>query len=244
MSYDQPEMVGRTWLDLLWYGRWWLLAILIVIGTVLLVVLDGSISSYVEVHEKDIKSLAVGILAGFVVGRWLTRKFFRVPTMDFLVLDFHNMTGDVWSVPVPRLKEMKVNGGNNLVFSWGMGYQFKLARRIDPDKNEIEVAWPHEVPIEQAAITLSALQQREDDYTRCKIENLYLRRYPRVIAGDIARSSSEAFAGDLSEMLRMRDFDVVSYIEGLDPLRAKRPVDQSDLSGDGGDKDASEPSSD
>ena len=241
MSSDSPEMVGRTWLDLLWYGRWWLFAILVVVGIVLLVVLDDSVSVYVEEHGEDIKSAAVGLVAGFVVGRWLTRKFFRVPTMDFLVLDFQNMTGDVWSVPVPRMKEMKVNGGNNLVFSWGMGFQFKLARKVDPENNEIEVAWPHEVPIEQAAITLSALQQREEDYTRCKIENLYLRRYPRVIAGDIARGASESFARDVSEMLRIDDFDIVSYIDGLDPLRVKRPTDRSDVPDRGGEASAAEP---
>ena len=109
MSSDGPEMVGRTWLDLLWYGRWWLLAILVVVGIVLLVVLDDSVSVFVEENGEDIKSAAVGLAAGFVVGRWITRKFLRIPTMDFLVLDFQNMTGDVWSVPVPRLKEMKVN---------------------------------------------------------------------------------------------------------------------------------------
>ena len=237
MSSEAPEAVGRTWLDLIWYGRWWLLAILAVIGLVLLVVLDDSISQWVELHDEDVKSAAVGIVAGLIVGRWVTRKYLRIPTMDFLILDFQHMTGDVWSVPVPRLAEMKVNGGNNLVFSWGMGYQFKLARSIDLDKNEIEVAWPHEIPIEQAAISLSALQQREDDYTRCKVENLYLRRYPRVIAGDIARGASESFAKDISEMLRIDDFDVMSYIDGLDPLRRKGPTDQSDQPEKGGDAD-------
>ena len=138
----------------------------------------------------------------------------------------------------PR-KRMKVNGGNNLVFSWGMGYQFKLARRIDPENDEIEVAWPHEIPIEQAAITLDALQRREDDYTRCKIENLYLRRYPRVIAGDLARGASESFAKDLSEMLRLDDLDVDTYLGDLDPLRRRRPTDHSD---EGGEADVGEPS--
>ena len=121
MSFEQPEAVGRTWVDVFYLGRWWLLAILVIVGLVLLVVLDDSVSALAETHGEDIKSLAVGAVAGFIASRWVTNRFFRVPTMDFLVLDFQNMTGDVWSVPVPRMKEMKVNGGNNLVFSWGMG---------------------------------------------------------------------------------------------------------------------------
>ena len=241
MSSDQPEAVGRTWVDVFYLGRWWFLAILVIIGLVLLVVFEDSVSGLAEAHGEDIKSLAVGAVAGFIASRWVTNRFLRVPTMDFLVLDFQNMTGDVWSVPVPRMKEMKVNGGNNLVFSWGMGFQFKLARKVDPENNEIEVAWPHEVPIEQAAITLSALQQREEDYTRCKIENLFLRRYPRVIAGDIARGASESFARDVSEMLRIDDFDTVSYIDGLDPLRVKHPMDRSDVPDEGGEASAAEP---
>lgn len=226
---DKPtEVVGRTWLDLIFMGRWWLLLILIVVGLVLLMVLDDSVSVWAEQHGEDIESAAVGLVVGAIAGRWITRKFLRVPTIDFLVLDFENLTGDVWSVPVPRLASMKVNGGNNLVFSWGLGYQFKLARRVDPFTNEIEVAWPHEIPIEQAAISLDALQRREDDYTRCKIENLYLRRYPRVLAADLARGASESFASDLSEMLRIDDFDIDGYVGGLDPLRRKRPTDQSE----------------
>lgn len=243
MSSDRPEAVGRTWVDVAYLGRWWFLAILVLVCVVLLVVLDDSVSDFVEAHGDDIKSLAVGLVAGLIVSRWFTLRFLRIPTMDFLILDFQRMTGDVWSVPVPRLKQMKVNGGNNLVFSWGCGFQFKLARSIDLDRNEITVAWPHEVPIEQAAITLSALQQREDDYTRCKIENLFLRRYPRVIAGDIARGASESFAKDLSEMLRMDDFSIDDLIDGLDPLRRKRPTDHSDEPDEGGDADVEEQAS-
>lgn len=230
---DAPEVVGRTWLDLIYMGRWWLLGILLVVGIVVLVVMDDSITAFVDSRGEDLESLAVGLVAGFIAARWITMKFLRVPTIDFLVLDFQNLTGDVWSVPVPRLRKMKVNGGNNLVFSWGMGYQFKLARRIDIENNEIEVAWPHEIPIEQAAITLDALQRREDDYTRCKIENLYLRRYPRVIAGDLARGASESFARDVSEMLRIDGLDLDEYIGDLDPLRRRRPTDHSDTGGDG-----------
>ena len=236
---DAREVVGRTWIYLIFMGRWWILGILVVVGLCLLVLLDDSITAFADSHGEDIQSLAVGLVVGFLAARWLVLKFLRVPTMDFLVLDFQNLTGDVWSVPIPRLKRMKVNGGNNLVFSWGMGYQFKLARRIDPENDEIEVAWPHEIPIEQAAITLDALQRREDDYTRCKIENLYLRRYPRVIAGDLARGASESFAKDLSEMLRLDDLDVDTYLGDLDPLRRRRPVDHSD---EGGEADVGEPS--
>ena len=239
MSSDQPEAVGRTWVDVAYLGRWWFLAIIAIVGIVLLVVLDDSVSGFVETYGEDIKSAAAGLVVGAVASRWITLKFLRIPFVDFLILDFENLTGDVWSVPVPRLQRMKVNGGNNLTFSWGKGYQFKLARSIDLDKDEITVAWPHEIPIEQAAITLSALQLREDDYTRCKIENLYLRRYPRVIGADLARGASESFAMDLSEMLRLDDFDVDGFVDHLDPLRRKNPTDPSDS---GGEADAAESS--
>lgn len=229
MSSDvarDPEPVGRTWADVLYGGRRFLvLAIAVVVVLILVVVYKpdlSGVSAWYEENRPAVQAFAAAFVVMFLIGRFITLRLIAVQTVDYLVLDFVNLRGSVYRIPVPLLSEFEVTGGNNLQFSWRDGHVFKLARRVDIDGGIIETAWPHEVPIEQAAFTLSDLQAREKDYRDCKIENLLLRRRPMVLAADLARDANDHLASELSELLELGELDVDSYLDGLDPLHRRK----------------------
>lgn len=223
---DTPiDQVGRTGWDVLYAGRRWVL--LSVISAILCICiylagdsLDG-IGLFLDEYSDAIGFFVGCFVLFFIIGRWTTRFLLRVPMMDYLVLDFDSFTGAIYRIPVPLLSRMDIEGGNNLTFTWRTGDGFRLARNVDLDKGVIETAWPHEVPIEQAAFTLSDLQRREEDYERCKIENLYLRRRSVVIAADLAKRSNRDLTHEISDVLALDELDLDSYLDGLDPLKPR-----------------------
>ena len=236
MYSDRPsdvplEPVGRTWADVLYGGRRLLLLIVVVIAALVLIAVyrpDLSVlSDWYEDNKPAIQAFAVAFVAMFLIGRFITLRLIAVQTVDYLVLDFVNLRGSVYRIPVPLLSLFEVTGGNNLQFSWRDGHVFKLARSVDIENGIIETAWPHSVPIEQAAFTLSDLQAREKDYQDSKIENLLLRRRPVVLAADLARTANDHLASELSDLLQLGDLDVESYLEGLDPLHRRRLADDA-----------------
>lgn len=234
MSFDRPsdvwlEPVGRTWADILYGGRRLLFIGLVAIVALILIAIYrpdlSGVAAWYETCKPAIRIFIFAFVFMFLIGRFITIRLLSVQTVDYLVLDFVNMRGSVYRIPVPLLSSFRVSGGNNLQFSWRDGHVFKLARNVDLENGVIETAWPHSVPIEQAAFTLSDLQVREKDYQDAKIENLLLRRRPVVIAADLARESNDHLASELSDLLRLGDLDIESYLEGLDPLKYRRSVD-------------------
>lgn len=234
----EREEVGRTWADLAYAARWYILAIVAVIAVAVWAHLSGfsfdGVRSFVDRWGVAIEYFVICFVLFFLIGRWVVRLLLRVPTVDFLVLDFETFRGAIYRIPVPLLSRMEVTGGNNLTFSWRTGDSFRLARKVDLDNGVIETAWPHEVPIEQAAFTLSDLQRREDDYEEAKLENLYLRRRPVVVATDLAKRASSDLTHEISEALRLDELDIDAYLDGLDPLRSRR----SGTDDEGGESDA------
>ena len=234
MSSDRPsdvwlEPVGRTWADILYGGRRLLFFALVAIVALIFIAiyrpdLSGAAVWY-ENSKPAIRAFIFAFIMMFLIGRFITIRLLSVQTVDYLVLDFVNMRGSVYRIPVPLLSSFRVSGGNNLQFSWRDGHVFKLARSVDIENGIIETAWPHSVSIEQAAFTLSDLQVREKDYQDAKIENLLLRRRPVVIAADLARESNDYLASELSDLLQLGGLDVESYLEGLDPLKRRRSAD-------------------
>lgn len=235
------EDVGRTWADLFWSGRMYiLLVVLAVLGVVCFLVYRPDLSgigSFIDRYSDAITCFIAAFIVFFIIGRYVTRNLLRVPTVEFLVLDFDGFRGEIYRIPVPLLSMMDVSGGNNLAFTWRTGDSFRLARKVDLENGVIETAWPHEVPIEQAAFTLSDLQRREEDYERTKIENLYLRRRPVVIASDLARRSNQELAHEISDTLELDELDIASYLDGLDPLKARSGTEEG---GDGDEEPSSE----
>lgn len=241
---EQPmDQVGRTWADILYSARRWILGGLVLcIAGVAIYLGGGSLSGVSTFLEKY--SDAIGFFIGcfvlfFIIGRGITRRLLRVPMMDYLVLDFDSMTGAIYRIPAPLLARMDVEGGNNLTFSWRTGDSFRLARSVDLENGVIRTAWPHEVPIEQAAFTLSDLQRREEDYEKTKIENLYLRRRPVVIAADLAKKANVDLTHEISDALSLDELDAEAYLEGLDPLKSRMSGTETGA-GEGGDSDAGE----
>ena len=222
-SFEDTAPVGRTWADMVYSARW---PILIFISIIVLVIVGAvfrdDIGSFVAKYSDQIKIFAAAFVLFFLIGRYVTKVFFRVPTVDYLVLDFESFRGEIYRIPVPLLSDLAISGGNNLTFSWRTGDGFRLARKVDLENGIIETAWPHEVPIEQAAFTLADLQRRESDYERLSIENLYLRRRPTVIATELAARSNRYLADEISDVLKLDGLDLDSYLNGLDPLRERR----------------------
>ncbi len=227
-----PEPVGRTWADVLYGGRRILLLIVAVIVMLVLIVVykpDLSvISEWYAANRPAVQAFFGAFAVMFIIGRFITLRLISVLTVDYLVLDFVNMRGSVYRIPVPLLSTFEVSGGNNLQFSWRDGHVFKLARSVDIEKGIIETAWPHEVSIEQAAFTLSDLQAREKDYHDAKVENLLLRRCPMVLAADLAKDANVHLASELSDLLQLGKLDVDSYLAGLDPLHRRKLLDDSE----------------
>lgn len=226
---QEPELVGRTWADVLYRMRWILLVVLGVVVCVVLVAVyrpdTSGLSAAIHDNEDAIKAFIGIFILFFLIGRSFTIRVLSVQTVDYLVLDFVNLKGAIYRIPVPLLPEFRISGGNNLSFCWRDGHIFKLARRVDLEEGVIETAWPHEVPIEQAAFTLSDLQAREKDYQDCKIENLYLRRRPVVIASDLARQANDHLADEISDAMELGRLDIGSYLDGIDPLSPRRAAD-------------------
>ena len=229
-SYAPIEPVGRTWADILFAGR---RLLLLVLGVVVLLVLVAiyrpdlsGISEWYRDNEPAIRAFVLAFILMFVIGRFITLRLISVQTVDYLVLDFVNLRGAVYRIPVPLLSSFRISGGNNLQLSWRDGHVFKLARSVSIEDGIIETAWPHQVPIEQAAFTLSDLQAREKDYQDAKIENLLLRRRPVVLAADLARDANDHLASELSDLLELGDLDVDSYLNGLDPLKPRKGSDE------------------
>lgn len=224
------EPVGRTWADILFVGRRPILVVLVAVVALVLVVIyrpDLSwISEWYDENKPAIKTFIAAFVVMFLLGRSITLRLLSVQTVDYLVLDFVNMRGSVYRIPVPLLASFKVSGGNNLQFSWRDGHVFKLARSVDIENGIIETAWPHSISIEQAAFTLSDLQAREKDYQDAKIENLLLRRRPVVLATDLAKDANDHLASELSDLLQLGKLDVDSYLDGLDPLESRRLSDE------------------
>ncbi len=216
------EVVGRTWADVVWRGRGALLAVILLLIVVLVLAIARPDLSGVGGHAGEIEAFIAALVLGVIVGRIAAGRLHRVRYVDYLVLDFEGLRGAIYRIPVPQLARMEISGGSNLVFSWRTGQTVRLARRVDLRAGVIETAWPHEVPIEQAAYTLSDLQAREEDYERCKIENLMLRRRSMVIAADLARQANTHLADEISDVLQLGSLDVVAYMEGLDPLKPHR----------------------
>lgn len=235
MSSDRPsdawlEPVGRTWADILYGGRRLLFFTLIAIVALILFAIyrpdfSGAAAWY-EDSKSAIRAFIFAFIMMFLIGRFITIRLLSVQTVDYLVLDFVNMRGSVYRIPVPLLSSFRVSGGNNLQFSWRDGHVFKLARSVDIENGIIETAWPHSVSIEQAAFTLSDLQVREKDYQDAKIENLLLRRRPVVLATDLAKDANDHLASELSDLLQLGKLDVDSYLDGLDPLENRRLSDE------------------
>lgn len=223
---SRSEPVGRTWADVFYSGRRRLAAAVVIIVALILIVVYKPDFSFVSVWYQENKPAVHAFVGAFVVmfiiGRFITLRLIQVQTVDYLVLDFVNMRGSVYRIPVPLLSTFEVTGGNNLQLSWRDGHVFKLARSVDIENGIIETAWPHSVPIEQAAFTLSDLQAREKDYRDSKIENLLLRRRPIVLAADLARDSNDHLASELSDLLQLGTLDVDSYLDGLDPLHRRK----------------------
>ena len=235
MSSDRPsdvwlEPVGRTWADILYGGRKLLFFAFIAIVVLILIAiyrpdLSGAAAWY-EDSKPAIRAFIFAFIMMFLIGRFITIRLLSVQTVDYLVLDFVNMRGSVYRIPVPLLSSFRVSGGNNLQFSWRDGHIFKLARSVDIENGTIETAWPHSISIEQAAFTLSDLQAREKDYQDAKIENLLLRRRPVVLATDLAKDANDHLASELSDLLQLGKLDVDSYLDGLDPLESRRLSDE------------------
>ncbi len=240
------DQVGRTWADLLYSARKWVLLFVILILAGIGLYLGGDslsgVGSFLEKYSDAIGFFIGCFVLFFIIGRWITRFLLRVPMMDYLVLDFDSLTGALYRIPVPLLSKMEVSGGNNLTFSWRTGDSFRLARKVDLEAGVIETAWPHEVPIEQAAFTLSDLQRREEDYEHAKIENLYLRRRSVVIAADLAKKANVDLTHEISDALSIDELDIDAYLEGLDPLKSRMSGEETEPS-EGGDEDAGEQAS-
>lgn len=224
------EPVGRTWADILFAGRRMLL---IVLGVAVLLVLIAiyrpdlsGISGWYHDNKPAVKAFVAAFAVMFLIGRSITIRLLLVQTVDYLVLDFTDLRGAIYRIPVPLLSSFRITGGNNLQLSWRDGHVFKLARSVDIENGIIETAWPHQVPIEQAAFTLSDLQAREKDYRDAKIENLLLRRRPVVLAADLAKDANDRLASELSDLLQLGELDVRSYLDGLDPLESRRGSDE------------------
>lgn len=239
--FTEPrEEVGRTWADLFWTGRAYILLAVVAVAVVACFLVYrpdlSGVGSFLDRYSDAISCFIAAFVVFFLIGRSVTRNLLRVPMMEFLVLDFDGFRGEIYRIPIPLLSMMDVSGGNNLAFTWRTGDGFRLARKVDLENGVIETAWPHEVPIEQAAFTLSDLQRREEDYERTKIENLYLRRRPVVIASDLARRSNQELAHEISDALELDELDIDAYLDGLDPLKVRPDPDE------GGESDE-EPSS-
>lgn len=223
------EPVGRTWADILFVGRRPLLVVLVAVVLLILTVIYrpdlSGISDWYDENKPAIKAFLSAFVVMFLIGRSITLRLLSIQTVDYLVLDFVNMRGSVYRIPVPLLASFKVSGGNNLQFSWRDGHVFKLARSVDIENGIIETAWPHSVSIEQAAFTLSDLQAREKDYQDAKIENLLLRRRPVVLATDLAKDANDRLSSELSDLLGLGTLDVDAYLDGLDPLERRRLFD-------------------
>ena len=228
---DSGSVVGRTGADLLYDSRFYILIVVaILIGAFALILLPGAREAISD-NLDILKLFFIPMIIFYWIGMRILPVLLHVPTMDFLVLDFENFTAAIYRIPLPLLTQMKITGGNNLNFSWRTGESMKLARRVDLDNGVIETAWPHEVPIEQAAFTMSDLQRREKDYERKSIENLLLRRRPTVIGADLARDSNMFLSKELSELLKLKQFDIDEYLRGLDPLEEpvrKDPMEDGD----------------
>ncbi len=242
---DSDGDIGRTWADIAWSARRHILVIVsVAIVAILYLVFRPDLSGiglFLEKYSDAILCFLVAFVVFLLIGRSVTRNLLHVPMMEFLVLDFDGFRGEIYRIPVPLLSMMDVGGGNNLAFTWRTGDSFKLARRVDLENGVIETAWPHEVPIEQAAFTLSDLQRREKDYEDAKIENLYLRRRPVVIASDLARRSNYELTHEISDVLNLDELDIDEYLEGLDPLKVRMEASEDfDEGGDGGGEQASE----
>lgn len=225
------QPVGRTWADILYSGRKTLLIIVLISAAVTIFVAYrpdlSPIGNWISENKAAIEAFCASYIVFYLIGRWLVKQLMAVQCVDYLVLDFVNLKGAVYRIPVPLLADFEVSGGNNLQFAWRDGHVFKLARSVDIEAGRIDTAWPHEVPIEQAAFTLADLQSREKDYRDCKIENLLLRRRPVVVAADLARESNDYLAHELSDVLSIGDLDVASYLDGLDPLQPRRLSDDA-----------------
>ena len=246
MSSDAGIMpTGRTWADIIYGARRHILAVIVIIAAAVFFAFSGvsvkDIGLFLEEYSDVLKAFGFSFLVFFLAGWTVTKKLLRVPTVDYLVLDFDSFTGAIYRIPVPVLFRMQVTGGNNLVFSWRTGASFKLARRVDLENGVIETAWPHEVPVEQAAFTLSDLARREDDYRDAKIENLFLRRRSMVAAADLAKRSNQALAHDISAVLKLDELDMDAYMAGLDPLASGRTA-ADDIQGGEEDAEGLEPS--
>lgn len=228
---SRSEPVGRTWADVFYSGRKRLaLAVIIIVALILIVVYKPDFSfvlAWYRENKPAVHAFIGAFIVMFIIGRFITLRLIQVQTVDYLVLDFVNMRGSVYRIPVPLLSTFEVAGGNNLQLSWRDGHVFKLARSVDIENGVIETAWPHSVPIEQAAFTLSDLQAREKDYRDAKIENLLLRRRPIVLAADLARDSNDHLASELSDLLQLGTLDIDSYLDGLDPLHRRKLSDDS-----------------
>ena len=162
---DAPiEPVGRTWADILFAGRRMLLLILGVVVLLALVAIYrpdlSDISEWYRDNKPAIRAFVLAFILMFVIGRFITLRLISVQTVDYLVLDFVNLRGAVYRIPVPLLSLFRISGGNNLQLSWRDGHVFKLARSVSIEDGIIETAWPHQVPIEQARRTIRMRRSR------------------------------------------------------------------------------------
>ena len=225
---EKDEVVGRTVADLLYDSRFYILVIVLVVFVGLAYVFFPGIGEWFSANMEILRLFFGPMILFFIVGLKLVPMFLRVPTMDFLVLDFEGFGGAIYRIPVTLLAKMQISGGNSLSFSWRTGDTFRLARSVDLENRIIDLAWPHEVPIEQAAFSLSDMQRREKDYEQKSKENLLLRRRPVIIGTDLARTANDYLVSELSDLLKMKGFDIKDYIEVEDPLSKASEVDSEE----------------
>ena len=225
---ERDEIVGRTTADLLYDSRFYILVIVLIVLAGLSLAFFPEVKEWFSANLEIFKLFFGPMIVFFIVGLKLVPIFLRVPTMDFVVMDFETFSGAIYRIPVTLLSKMQVSGGNSLTFSWRTGDTFRFARSVDLENGVIELAWPHEVPIELAAFSLSDMQRREKDYEQKSKENLLLRRRPVIIATDLARTSNDYLMSELSDLLKMKNFDIGDYIEVEDPLSKASSIDSEE----------------
>ena len=244
-SEGLPPNVGMTRVDLLYRGRWWMLAIiaLIFISVILIAVFylfKPSLSFSTEGLSQFINEYGVLIVLAFVcfivfgqIGRIATERFLEVPLVMILCFDFEKRTGEFVAIPKPIFKEFSKEG-NGMSFSWRNGDEFYFARNIDREKKIIDFGWPHKILIEEAAVLLASMQARDKEYTELKKENIILRKFSMAIGADFAKNANNELVSDLNKALGFGDgdeFDISEYVKTIRPLDVDKIEKKDEVEG-------------
>lgn len=176
-----PPVTGRTFWDVVsGKGILILAALLVLAAAVALILLRDSIDwEPVILFLKENWMIALGPLAGWILGRYFARVVHRPECRVLISLDTENHTIQALLVPEGLFRHLN-QAGNNVVYHSPAGNPVYLANSVDLSRGVIDYGWVHEHDAIVVFTKEKVFDEWHDTLDKVMEDNLKMMDIPEV----------------------------------------------------------------